>query len=217
MDPLAMSTTEIKSYQHQIEYGKTGTLSDTVRKIVAAGAFPEVLLLSLLKRLDAGEYLESTSLCDAIILTGSPDLYRWGQAHHVLGSWEYIRLLRDGLPVFRNEAEDILCKELFRCFRNDADPLRRGIVDAMAIGGGECSLELLETIYFELAPQLPLGRYNSILSSTSVEPISDQFMKAMETNATETFVNTVSLAKSSISSRLGPPPSADFDNGALLY
>jgi hypothetical protein len=194
-----MHPIELQSYKLKIEQSKDLHLNDTLTQIVTLGDFPTELLTSLINALKMGEHVLPETLCSILISTKSKDLYQMALSHGSLGNWELVRLLENGFPS--RDIETKLCGELYKCFKDDSQPLRSAIVKAMSFYGGAESLKLLEVIEYELAPTIPVRKYD-LTTTPSQEAAIEDIIEAMELNSSEGFLQKLREAKEKISNTL---------------
>ncbi len=97
----------------------------------------------------AHNYVLSDALCDIIIQQESETLFYEAQSRKLLDERAYIKLFSSRLSS-PPEIELFLCDLLTTCYRDDCNPVRSSIVDAMSVNGGTTSLQLLQEVLYEL-------------------------------------------------------------------
>lgn len=187
-----MHPIELQAYKLKIENSKGQILNDTLRQIVTLGEFPHELLPAVIDSLQKGEYILAQTLCDILNSTKSKDFYLLVQSKSLLNNWELVQLFKNGFPS--PEIEEILCRELYKYFNDNAQPLRSAIVEAMAEHGSDKSDKLLNVIEYELSPTIIDHKYY-------LETNPEDFLKEAELRSLEEFLKKVKIAKNRIASR----------------
>ena len=118
-----MHPTELKAYKFKIENTDGSILNDILKQIITLGEFPPELLSAIINALNTGKNISSKTLCDILISTQSKEIYQLAQSKNLLFNWELVRLLKSGFPA--PKIEEHLCKELYKYFSDDAQPLNR--------------------------------------------------------------------------------------------
>lgn len=193
-----MNPTELLSYRLKIENSDTWLLNDTLTQITTLGDFPPELLPCVIDALELNKSILPENLCSILMSTKSAKLCQIAQSKDLLSNYELVKLLKSGFPA--RSIENKLCDVLYKCFKDDCDPMRSAIVDAMKVNGQIESLNLLKVIKYELAPTIPDRRYD--LQNSSPEDSPEDFLEAIKLNATIQFLEKVTGAISSIANRI---------------
>src|SRR3989304_3626605 len=195
-----MGPVELHSYILKIQNTYGLALNNTLDEIFSMGDFPNELIPSIITAVKSGKGIPAKSMCNILIFTKDPSLYRLAKSKDLLSGWELTRLFIEGFTI--PEIEEDLCQEIYKYFKEDSQPLRNEIVKAMAEHGGKASLDMLKVINYELAPTLPEHKYDIFKNSMSSENNKDSFLKEFSLIALEEFINQVQMAIDKISKRI---------------
>jgi hypothetical protein len=203
-----MDADDIKRYRMKLKYAERGWLDRILGELLEElddRPFPEALLPTFIEayRKEGPHcYIKQSGLVKIVADTKSSELYELCKQRDALGDWELAHLLATCYPD--PEIEKTLAAELYKIFRKDAQPLKKQIVEAMAINGGTISLELLEQINLELADSTPVRGYelNNALPTDTPEEIADKGLEKLALDAEKSFRNDVNSAMVKIKQRL---------------
>ena len=110
------------------------------------------------------------------------------------------------------EIEYRLCAQLYEIYADNAQPLRRSIVEALVEHGGVKSLEMLEVIKFEIAPDLKSKTV--VVNAFNQAGADDEYIDVKKllyvtlARSLGNFSERVELAITTISKRLSTPSTA---------
>lgn len=203
-----MNSTEIKAYKLRIENSSGQYLNDIIHEILDYGDFPIELVGSVIEAINnKGENILSNSICRIILLTKFKVLYQVAESKKLLCGWDYIYLFKDG--YLEGGIERKMCEMLFNCFKDNANPQRRAIVEAMENYGTKESFDMLDVIEFELEPSAIISKIEQEIVLESESNIQEN----IEIKSSISFFDLVKIVKLKIYKRINSSKSdkSDFD------
>jgi len=196
-----MTSLEIHKYMLQLRHSKRHELNDIIKEIVSLGEFPKELELEVVDLLKNDRYILSNLLCDIMILTGSCDIYNLAIKKNILSDLDYAKLLGSGIHV--DKVEGILEDILFKIYRENYNLRRSVIIENMAKGGTERSLNLIDVILDDLTTILPVEKIKYSASYTdNKEKDVETILNGMELNSLSEFVEKLKNVKQKILDRI---------------
>jgi hypothetical protein len=194
-----MPSDTLSSMLGRLQHEDALELSETLKKILDASHPLDQVIQIIEKRIDEGTYILGFPLASLISQTRSSSLYKKAREQLLRDVIDILVLYRGQYPD--SEIEDILCKRLYEYAKDDAQPWRREIVDAMREVGSEAVLPTLEAIRSDLEPRArvskafggALGRLGSIEAESRVD-----FMQRVKETIEEIKIRIATVADDNV-------------------
>jgi TIR domain len=128
----------------RLEHADSLQLSETLKALLERGEALDKVVAILELKIDNGAYVEIDQLAALIGQTKSASLYAKARQQLFKDDWALLCLYKSRYPD--PDIEKTLYTRLYKIAANDAEPMRRYIVDAMRDVGSEIVLPTLEAI-----------------------------------------------------------------------
>jgi hypothetical protein len=171
----------------RLQHASAPELDDTLQKLLNYPDALDQVMQIVGSRIDAGVYIRNESLASLILRTCFSHLYEKVRERLLKDHWTALTLYKSQYPD--PEIEKKLCDRLYKIASDDAQPLRRCIVDAMREVGSEAVLPTLEAILFDLEP------------SAIIRPSASDLLAGLEAKSRAEFLSSVALSIEDIKSR----------------
>lgn len=125
-------------------------LSECIRELLERGEALEDAEKIIKSRLQSGSYVLSDDLARLLTKVRDASLYRIAKEQLFQDRWALLTLYKGGYPD--PAIEDELVEILYQNAENDAEPVRRAIVEAIFEKGTIATIPVLEAILYDLAP-----------------------------------------------------------------
>ncbi len=182
---------------------------DTLRALLERGIALEQVADVVESRLATGENVTTDELATLIHRTKSASLYHAARDQLFRDNWALVNLYRGKYPD--PDIEMTLLDRLYKIAGNDAEPMRRVIVEAMRDVGSEAVLPTLEAILFDHSPSLSAKKVIADLISSVGDVTSEAILSRFEAQSKEAFLRAIAEAVASIKRRGEVPPEAQSD------
>jgi hypothetical protein len=181
---------EFNALRIHLQNAKAGDINDVLEKILKFRDELNCVVPIVLSKITEGLYILDAHLVDLLTHTVSPELYQKTREQVIKNPWESVNLYKGKYPD--PSIEDMLCKLLYEIAANDANYLRRCIVEAMQEVGSASVLPTLEALVFDL---MPSAKIRTIFSD-ALGPID-----GIENRSRISFLQSVEIAINQIKRR----------------
>lgn len=183
----------------RLQHASRHEINDVLGEILERDSDLSHVVKTIEQKLDEGIYILSEHMARIIVSTKSASLYDRTRLNLFKSTWELITLYRGQYPD--PEIEGTLCRQLYEFAKNNAEPRRREIVEAIRDFGSEETLSTLEAIFSE---NVPTFQANQILANAHGSPDKSDIKKMsviIEAESGKEFVELIQEAIASVKNR----------------
>lgn len=205
-----MDNDDINSFYVRLKHGDHNRVNEIVNELLECigdqNPFPDILLKIIVESVKNKKWIHKSNLEKIVALTHSSELFALSQ----LDDWGCAVVFKAGYPDVDQKIELQLSKKLFEIFKDDANPLRREIVEGMILHGGNESLNVLKYINLELADSI--SERKGEFAYNSSKHISDVFFDSVKLESASDFHNLVNDTINAIEKRIQISTNYSIDN-----
>jgi hypothetical protein len=174
----------------RLQHTSGSDLNDCLREILEYPDGLDDVVRVIDSKIDKGDYIQDDILAKLIIKSQYTGLYQKVRERLLNNDWTALALYKSAYPD--PDIENILCDRLFKVQLDDAQPLRRHIVNAMAEVGSKSVLPTLEAVLVEIEPSVTVR--TMFFDSLGT-------LGALEAKSREAFLSSIANAINAVSTR----------------